>query len=290
MVTVRLSELDIDVDVTHISTDYQVATDRLFSIDSIVCESIDDTVNKTFITFNEVLDPTIKYYGRARVRLSTGCAIWGDVSMFIPKDINDVELDGDLPTRVGIPQIASSSSFEAHTTTLFTLYATGFGVIGNAGHTMTSWIIEDVNGNIVWSSVNDYLNKTKISINSILLKENNIYRFKVIFHTTSNDASQIATKTVRTYKSEFINLQNNITHIDGSVDNEISIFQQTDLTSVNWKIFTMGENKEQLTWEYSSNTNVANIPANTLKNVNSYLLAITTNLSVNPRYIAFTTY
>lgn len=293
MVSMRITTLDLGDSVTHVSTDWQIATNKLFTSDSIVCESKEDKINKTHIEFNDILDPTITYYGRTRELLSTGYTMWGAVDVFIPKDINDIEIDSDIPTKVGPPNIISSSSFSDHALSLFTLSVTGYSVVGTAKHTATTWIIEDLDSNIIWSSINDTFNKTNIHVNSVILNTNKVYRIRAVFHTSSVDSSQVATKTLVTKESRYIKLLTVLTLVKVSEPLELTINSLIGLNKVEWKIFSLVKNESTLVWEQITDQNeltTVSVPADTFFTKTRYMLMIKTNLEDNWGYFTFGTF
>ena len=295
MIISRITDLDLPTGVTHIATDWQIADDLLFS--NIVVESNYDKTNLTYIVFPDKLDPEIKYYGRARVLLSTGYTEWGNIDVFIPKDINNIAVDYDFPSLVSLPVINTDSDLNNHTPTMFTITASGYGVIGTGTHAATTWLVTDINDNIVWSSIYDINNIDTIDFTKRVLKENEIYKIKVMFHSSSNDTSQIATKMIHVNKSDpRIILLNDLSTMDKNVDNTLSIKFIHLLDKVEWKISEIVDEYENVVF----NTTVTDdpktdttLPANTLEKDKFYLMSITCTVNgntLNTKYIPFTTY
>ena len=83
MVTLKIIDANISPGVEWLATDWILATDLLFK--DIVNESLEDKVNIKSITFDDVLDPAIKYYAKARILLSTGYTIESNEDIFLPK-------------------------------------------------------------------------------------------------------------------------------------------------------------------------------------------------------------
>ena len=295
MVISRITDLDLPTGVTHIATDWQIASDLLFS--NIVIESNYDQTNLTYIVFPDKLDPTVKYYGRARVLLSTGYTEWGNINVFIPKDINDIAVDHDFPSIVSLPVITTDSVITNHKPTMFTISASGYGVVGTGTHTATTWIVTDINDNIVWSSIHDINNIDSIAFTKKILKENEIYKIKVMFHSSSNDTSQIATKMIHVNKSDpRIILLNDLNTIDKNIDNTLSLKFINLLDQVEWKIVEIVDEFEDIVFNSVVTTDPktdALLPANTLKKDKFYLMSITPTVNgvvLDTKYIPFTTY
>ena len=142
MVTLRIVNLDLGPSVTHKATDWDVATDPLFK--DIILTSREDDKNLTFISFNETLDPTKKYYARARALLSTGYTAWGNIDVFTPYDINDIEIDIERPSLVTAPIITTNFDPNHHPLALFSINFTGFSTTTSATLESTSVIIKDI--------------------------------------------------------------------------------------------------------------------------------------------------
>lgn len=295
MVISRITDLDLPTGVTHIATDWQVSDDLLFS--NIVLESNYDQTNLTYIVFPDKLDPEIKYYGRARVLLSTGYTEWGNINVFLPKDINDIAVDHDFPSLVSLPVITTDSVFTNHKPTMFTISAGGYGVIGTGTHTATTWIITDIYDNIVWSSVYDINNIDTIKFTKKVLKENEIYKIKVMFHSSSNDSSQMAIKMLHVNKADpRVILLNDLSIMNKNIDNTLSIKYINLLDQVEWKIVDIVDEYENVVFNSTVTTSPKTdvlLPANTLSKDKFYLMSITctvNNIVLDTKYTTFTTY
>lgn len=287
MVVLRIKELELDDQTDHLATDWEVS--RTISFNDVVLRSLEDYSNKTSIVFNEILDPNIKWYARARALLSTGYTTWGNLDVFTPKNINDLDQNEDMPSRVATPTITTDSNTTNHDSTLFTINATGFSVVGTATHLATSWFIEDINNNIIWSKLNDETNKTSILVNNTLLKSNSIYRIKAIFHSTSNDASQISTLTIKVAGGDEVEVLTYLDGLDYTVDNVITIANVVGLTNVDWEVISLDKNLSEIIWNNNTISNYTILPANKLKDGTRYLFRIKTNISNSWKYIPFFT-
>ena len=167
MVLLRVESLELDPNVKVIAMDWQLSDTINFK--NILAESIGDTVNINSILFNMVLEPGVKYYARARALLEgRGYTIWGNLDVFKVKTYNDFENTTDLPTPVATPIVSTSSLAYNHMPTLFKIYAKGFSVIGNARHVATSYFVENLEGEIIWSRSYDTINKDEILASYVL--------------------------------------------------------------------------------------------------------------------------
>jgi len=297
MVISRITDLDLPEGVTHVSTDWQIAEDLLFS--NVVLESTNDSDNLTYIVFPDQLDPEVKYYGRARVVLSTGYTEWGNINVFVVKDINDISADEDYPSLVSLPVLYTDSDYSNHKPTLFKMMVDNFGVIGTGIHTATSWFITDLSGNMVWDSFYDNNNLEEITISSILLKENSIYRLHAVFHTSSNDNSQMVTKTIHVNSVPEVVLLTSLNNLDLSIDNLLEISYIPLMTSVEWNIVEIVDGYVDNAYSLTNSDDPLTqtlVESYTLELDKFYLLTIKvltsdrSGISEYIKYIPFTTY
>jgi hypothetical protein len=193
MVVLKITELLLPPGVTHLATDWQVATDLQFT--NVIISSMGDNVNLSSIMFNDALDPTSRYYARARSLLTTGYTVWGNIDVTTPNYLGDLDLRSEMPSVLSTPILTSSSDVTNHLTTMFTLSVHGYSSYGTGTHESTTWIIEDIFGVIVWEHIADTINLNNMLICDVILKENNAYRARAIFNSSSNDSSQVATMT-----------------------------------------------------------------------------------------------
>jgi len=290
-VVLRIASLDLPQSVVHKATDWQVSTDLLFS--NIILQSNQDEVNKTKIVFNESLDPTIKYYARARSLLDpTGYTIWGNIDIFTPVDVNDTNLDQDIPSLLSVPKITTNYLQNEHSSTFFKIFATGFSSVGNATHTDTTWVIEDINGDVVWSSIRDNENKTSISVNDLVLKQDNCYNIKVLFNSTSNDVSQTGTHTIVVGNNKYTKLLSNTHNLNIGIDNTLVFAEFYGITYMELEILNVRVNSVERVFNILSETETKQItiPAFTLKQNEQYIVKAKTNLDTTHTVYNLSTY
>lgn len=235
MVFLSIDTLELEEQVEHLATDWEISDTENF--ERIVVSSIQDEINKNSIIFSDSLDPNQKWYARARALLTTGYTELSNIHIFLPSSENGVATGDDLPSRISIPIIKTDSDQNYHDTTLFSITAEGFSVIGNTSHYSTSWWIEDIYNNVIWYSLHNTIYKNKILISDLVLRTNHIYRIKVVFHSTSNDSSPIATYTICTNKGTDIELLTYLDYIDPTENIELNISTLEGMDTVTWEIY-----------------------------------------------------
>lgn len=176
-----------------------------------------------------------------------------------------------------------------HDLTLFEIWAKGFQVIGNAKHLATSWWIENSQGNIIWAKYIDRVNLTRIMVKDIILKANELYRIKVVFHTNSNDVSQIGTYTIISGGCDNVNLISYLDQVSSNRDLNLKLEYREGIYSVIWEILSL--DLGQISSHYLTHTTTiqATIPQGTLKANHNYILRIKTNLQGCYKYYPFIT-
>lgn len=305
-----IRELELDDNVNHVATDWEVS-DTISFINKVLV-SKEDRVNLTSITFPDVLDPSKDWYARARPLLTTGYKAWGNVDVFRPVNVDNIKDYKDLPSRVGTPQLTSDSIQEDHAKTLFNLIATGYDVIGNSIHESTSWYIEDTNGVVIWSRIKDIFNKNTILVNEVILKSNQVYRVKCMFHTSTNDVSDITTYTIKTSGKSDIFVISYLDGLDVTKNIELDINNIEGTSLVTWEILSVTKDVSESVWKaktkypivisdpdniepydpsvtYVNEINKVTVPADTLKEDSNYLLKVYSNKSNGITIIPFFT-
>lgn len=286
MVVLRIKELEIDNPENHLATDWQVS--RTLAFNDIVLESIEDYSNKTYIKWNDILDPNIKYYARARALIEDkGYTIWSNLDIYETEKVNDLTFTSELPSKVSLPILTSNSPKTSHDAVLFTINATGFTVIGSSTHIKTSWFIEDFYGNVIWSRLNDHINKNSITIRDVVLEKGKLYRIRAMFSSNTNDNSQLATMTIRVADVDDVELLSYLNGMDVTVDNELKIAELEGVTNTDWEIIVFSNDNAESIWTQSVLGVKVTIPANVLSTNTNYILRIKTNVNNQWEHIPF---
>lgn len=265
MVFLSIDTLELEEQVEHLATDWEVSDTLDFK--NIVLSSLQDEINKNSIIFSESLDPNQKWYARARALLTTGYTELSNVYIFLPSSETGVVTGEELPSRISIPIIKTDSDQNDHDATLFNIIAEGFSVIGNATHDSTSWWIEDLDGKVMWYSLYNTIYKNKIFVSDVVLHTNHIYRIKVLFHSTSNDSSPIATYTIHTNKGSDIELLTYLDYVDPTKDIELNIATLEGMENVTWEIY---EYVKDGIYEYEEDPNRDELVVNDFESQGKY--------------------
>lgn len=278
-----------------LAMDWQIASDESFK--NIVLRSENDANNLSSKIFTDILDPNTKWYARARALIrDSGWTVWGNLDVMSYEQVKDVYQSTIIPSRVATPQITTSSIATNHDAILFTIFATGFSVIGNATHAATSWFIEDIDANVVWSSLEDTINLNQIEFRSVLLSNNTVYRIRAMFHSSSGDVSSIASYTILVGGSNVMELITYVDDVDYTTPTEIEalcVDMDVTVSSVDWQIISLTNNYAEIIFSQTTTGTTygkLTIPADILKDDTNYILKLKPNVEGSSwKYILFKT-
>lgn len=207
IITLKLNNIDRASNLDWLYTNWEVTTSKNFDPRTIVVKSYEDRVNKHAIYFEAKLVPGKRYYARAQVVTNKGAHEWSNLKTWVHKAYEDVEVLTDLPSRISSPDVTTDSNFKDHVPTGFHILCKEFGALGEAVHVATSYWIETLSGKVVWKRLRDEISKNKVLVDNIVLRHNTAYRVKAVFHSSSNNDSQVSTKTI------FVNARSNDTNM-----------------------------------------------------------------------------
>ncbi len=289
MTTLRLVNFTPAPGSTVLAVSWQIATDMRFRPEHIEVESLDDEINIYKIIFTKTLDPTVTYYARANVLLNTGYRGWSNIDMVTPDEVNDIQLDLDMPSPLTLPTLFTNSDVNNHIQTMFTITVGNFGVVGTAKHSATTYAIERIdNGELVWYRPYETVYKEQIVLTDKILQPGRGYRIRAVMHSTSGDSSQIATRTIVTGNNTTVRLLTVINDQDVTVSNVMRIMWVPGLISSVWTLNAIIGDIVTTIWTQtldSGDVCTAVLPADTLKRGVYYILSIQTNLDNVPFHL-----
>ena len=274
MIYLRMTDLLLSPPVTHTYSDWQVATDLQFT--NITAQSLGDKVNLTSILMTNSLDPAVQYYARSRALLSTGYTAWSNIDIFTPQDVLATQTQTLLPSLVSIPTVSITGG------TAVSVYNARVTVgvvstLGGANHIATSYFVEDLNGNLVWTDLINRVQTNGINIPPGALLPNKAYRLRVLVHVDSMDTSQLITQTFRTESHTSGILLGNFDRIDSTIQQLVQV-DGTKAAGSSIVVYAMVNNS--LTSVFTATMAVGGtfftIPANTLKPKTKFLLRVNT--------------
>ena len=197
---------------THDATDWQIADSPAFKKNDIVAESRADKENLLSIDLDVDLDPTKTYYSRARVICNKGIFEWAKVDVILPEDFVKIAHEYDIPSAVMPPEIKLAYKPEEFPATMFKIKTSPISTTSNAKHKSTSYFIEDINGNPVYTKLEDMDEKVEKLVSEVLLEEGQLYIIKAAQRSTSNDISPFSSRLIYVKPIPQIKLKSKLEH------------------------------------------------------------------------------
>ena len=225
---------------THASSDWRVKN----AAGTVVWQSLGDTVNKTSITVPTAsLSPATQYFADVRYNGNTlGSSSYSSANQFTTSAVSIVRPSITSPVN-GATGVGETPTFTS--STFATIPA------GSDTHSSSSWRVKNVStGATVWSSLNNTVNKTNITMPSGLLAVSTQYTVEVQYNgvslPSSNWSLAISFTTALTFAfNKYLALANagdpNITLYGQDVDTFTKLSNPTTLptgTSVNSSVFS----------------------------------------------------
>lgn len=266
------NSLQLDDESTHLKTKFELSDTMNFS--NIIATSNSDK-NKYAVLFNVDLDPAVKYYARAQALLSTGWTTHANL------DIVDVRMsgltgykNGVLPSKIATPILSTDSLQAKHGITNFTINANGFERVGTSVHNTTIYYITDIDNNILWYRISN-VELNSITVNDLILEENQSYKVNVIFGSSSNDFSQKASLSIVTGGNDNLFLLNNKNVLPGE-NYDVHYMQMDGLTTIDIELYEFSDISKLVHTETISG-NRTTLPYNLFNN-KLYILKAKSNL------------
>jgi hypothetical protein len=259
---------------THDATDWQVAEDEDFK--NIVLKSMGDTENKLVKIFDDSkLDPQKTYYARSRIVFNKGLAEWSNVEIVKLKEKDIIDITTDIPTLVAIPEIDVNFDSNNMPPILFTINTSNFSCTSNAKHKTTSYIIEDIEGNVVFANIDDEQQLTSKLISEILLVEGKAYNIKVAHRATSEDMSPFTTMIVYIPGVKDIKVLTDLSNVTLDNDVVVKLDPVDHVKNIHVELLAAGENTVEKLYTDDVDTFTFSIPKNSFnKSYKMYLLSL----------------
>jgi len=274
MVVLMFKNLDIPEGFTHKASDWQIAHDKYFK--DIVVESRNDDKHLTSILFDVDLDPDKTYFARARVIMDYGPSDWSDIDIVRTEDLNQIDLDIDIPSTVGAPEVKVDFPYSRVPQTGFSVSTDNFSSNSNSKHLATDYFITTLDGTVVYSELGNETNLNKFLVKGVLLPTNNFYKIKVAHISSSNDVSEFGERLIYVPDASEIELTKNINGKTASQYGlEVNLKPVEDVESISIKLYMVGADFPVKTFEISEDKFIFDVPKTAFQNPNStYLLEV----------------
>lgn len=252
----------------HYSTDWQIATDSIFS--NIISSATDDTLNKYVWNVTGLSDLT-QYYIRARYKGSTyGYGAWSPTVGFVTIQANSINT----------PSIASPANASDGNSLSPSLSSSVFSVTGGSDtHQSSDWqIATDSNfSNIVASVTGDTVNKTTWS--TVGLIPNTTYYVRVRYKGANLPYSAWSPT------SQFSTIHVNTPSITSPTNAATGLMPAITLTGSAFAVTGASDTHASSTWQIATDSNFNTIVTE-ISNSSTYKTSWTVNLNLNTTYYA----
>jgi hypothetical protein len=178
-----------------------------------------------------------------------------------------------------------------HDLTLFYIKAMGYSCIGSASHIATSWWIEDTLGRVIYAVKKSTTFKDYIVVDTLMLKPNRVYTIKAMFHTDTNDSSQVGSYTISTVNGQSLSLSTNFNQVIPENDYDFNLVTtDTTIESYDVEVYAYKQNNLELIWSLNTTSTLITIPKGILETNTNYLFrAKPNNLTESWYYSKFST-
>ena len=296
-VILTLPKLDIPTTLgwKHEGSSWYIATDVSFSDSSIVAKSVEDTKNLTSIVFDVTLQPDVVYYSKVRVFCNKGI-IESDVDITEVKDFIKITNTHPIPSIVNRPTITFVDNKKDLPATLFDISTTAISTSSNSKHESTSYLIETLDGEAVYSKLNTKDELTRKSFNDVVLEDGRPYVLRVMHTSTSGDTSVFAEEVIVVKDVSEINISSTLDNVDVGNGFNVVLDPINNFKNMEVGLYATGLNGEEKS-VYSATVNGLTkvIPNSyfTADNTNKYILRIkvtrTNNSVIGYKYFKLTT-
>ena len=262
MVVLYIPHIDLPSGWTHQSTDWQIANNPAFTKTSIVKESLNDEKNLTSITFDVNMEADEILYARARVICDKGVFAWSTIDVIKVEDFIKVATDTPVATLINKPIIHLAYPNNNFPTTFFRIKTDPMSSTNHADHVETTYFITDLKGNsYYYASTQDDLNNKLVD--EIMLPENKLFLVSVMFKSSSNDTSPVATEAIYVKHVKKIELQTDVSNIDPSKDLAIAIKDINNFDSMEVRIYEAGLDIEDMLFQTTQESLSVVVPSST---------------------------
>ena len=258
----------------HLQSSWFVGTTPDVTEDTAVWTSLNDDKHLTSITCDYSFSPDITYYSKVRIICNNGI-IDSDAGIIKVTDPVEVSFKYKLPSIVVTPTIEIVGDDEKVNNSLFTVNVSDISTTSNSELEHVSYIIEDLKGEAVYSSLVDKDNLKSKSFSDVILENGKPYILRVSQHSTSGDSSPFASalfyvpslKEINlTTKTDNVNFNEGYTMLIGAVEN---------FKSMRIDVYAAGLGKAKHVFSHAGTSHGYSIPATVFNSkTDTYILGI----------------
>ena len=276
MIVLMFKNLDIPEGFKHTASDWQISTDKYFRKNSIVKESRNDKKHLTAILFDITLDPDKVYYARARVIMDKGLSDWSDIDIMRTEDLDKIDLDMDIPSVVGKPEVSVNFDIDKVPGTLFKIQTSKLSTNSNSRHASTDYFITDLQGNVLYTNIENTDDLTFHLVSEIELPGDNFYLLKASHKSTSGDVSPLGQKLIYVPEAKEIKVKSKLeSDVASQKGMNIELVPVDNVKKVHVDLFMIGAGEPINSFSTVEDKFIFDIPKESFTNsVGTYLLSV----------------
>jgi len=194
------------------STSYQIAVSPFFNEDDIVVNISQDIENLYGRLFDLDFDSNSVYYGRVKLHFDDNSEYGWTKPIMLTKEGDNFSCN---ITVITTPKVTIEGDIKNCELGGFKIFSSEFRTINKLSrHKYTDWIIRSVDGSIVFQSLKDYDNLTKIRVPYNTLKPDRLYIVEVTYISDDNNKSNAGRIIIKTLAkpsdAENLNFNDNV--------------------------------------------------------------------------------
>jgi len=175
----------------HEATSWYLSTSKIFTEANIVKTSLEDKDNLTSVILDYEMKPDTIYYAKARI-ICNKSIFESEVGIIKTNDFIKIAFDYPIPSMVMTPSVQLDFDHKNMPNSLFTVRTSKMSTTSNGKHEYTSYIIETLDGEPVFSELINKDDLTHKLMDDVILESGRSYILKVAHKSTSNDQSDFA--------------------------------------------------------------------------------------------------
>jgi len=204
MIILKLNPFELSPDDTHLSTEWQVTTADDPNFENPFVDTGEDTEHLYILLVDKQMELGQEYIARARtISDIAGLSNWSNVPIAHTDEANDDWFNTKEPRRIMPPQFYFDEPYENNEVPFTNFYVRLKEVFQNSEEKIksVSWLIQDLDENVVLFRPNDEDNLSYLYVD-IILDENSIYKITAQYHMWNGDASVASSAFIYTPRSK----------------------------------------------------------------------------------------
>lgn len=157
----------------------------------------EDYDNLTSKVFNNVFEIGKKYSVTMNMVRTDGPTVHTTPLEILIEANEDIYNTYPMPSVVDTPLVSLNHSMDGIPTNLIEFIGSDISVLGNAVIDKSDWWLTNDNNDVIWTSLNDEVNRQSIIVSGVELNPNRVYTMHLVYTGTNNDKSGVGNITFK---------------------------------------------------------------------------------------------